>query len=125
MGDLTMHFDRSEFACSCGCGFDTVDFDLLEILAEARDYFNKPITINSAARCLIHNRTPVSEGGAGSNDKSQHVIGKAADIVIDGVDPSRVADYFEDSYQGGCGIGRYKDFTHIDSRDYPARWDKT
>jgi len=30
----TIYFKRGEFVCSCGCGFDTVDVDLLPVLID-------------------------------------------------------------------------------------------
>jgi uncharacterized protein YcbK (DUF882 family) len=51
---------------------------------------------------------------------SQHLYGRAADIVVKGVKPSVVADYCEAIGMGG--IGRYTTFTHIDVRDKKARW---
>lgn len=50
------------------------------ILDPIRDYFNKPVQINSAYRSLEVNRA------VGSKDTSQHTMGKAADIEIKGVD---------------------------------------
>jgi len=40
MGDISPWFNRAEFACNCGCGFDTVDSDTLTVLEEVREYFN-------------------------------------------------------------------------------------
>ena len=117
---ISENFDRSEFKCACGCGFDTVDAELLEILEDLRYYFRRPVIITSAARCRKHNSSPE----VGSNDNSQHVLGKAADIRINGEPPMHVAEYLENRYPRSCGIGRYSDFTHIDSRDEKARWSK-
>lgn len=108
MGDLSKNLSRYEFDCKCGCGFDTVDVGLVYIVQAVRDHFGRPVTINSGCRCPEHNRR---EGGA---DKSQHLIGRAADIVVAGVSPADVADYCETMNPGG--IGRYAGFTHVDSR---------
>ena len=113
---ISQYFDRSEFACSCGCGFDTVDAALLEILEKIRNHYGVPVTVNSAARCLVHNRA------IGSTDRSQHIQGKAADIVVDHVPPLSVYTYLESQYPNSHGIGSYETFTHIDSRDRRARW---
>ena len=48
---LNKYFHRSEFACKCGCGFDTVDTELLKVLTRLRVRFNKPVKITSACRC--------------------------------------------------------------------------
>jgi uncharacterized protein YcbK (DUF882 family) len=115
MGDLSKHFNRSEFACRCGCGFDTVDSELIKILEEVRDYFATPVRITSGCRCHEYNE---KIGGA---YKSQHKLGRAADIVLT-VEPDVVADYLAVMDVGG--VGRYSTFSHVDSRttDRPARW---
>lgn len=115
---LSPHFSRSEFACPCGCGFDTVDAELIAVLEKARAYFNAPISINSGCRCATHNATLPN-----SARSSQHLRGKAADIQIKDIDPNTVADYFEQTYPNAYGIGRYNTFTHIDVRDGKSRWD--
>jgi hypothetical protein len=75
MGDLTKNFSRWEFACRCGCGFNTVDFELLINLQVLRDEINSPINIISGCRCPKHN---LNVGGA---TNSQHMKAKAADIT--------------------------------------------
>lgn len=117
MGDISAHFSRHEFACRCGCGGDTVDAASLEALEAIRQHFDAPVKINSAYRCLTYNRTPA----VGSNDNSQHPLGRAQDIVVEGVPPNDVANYAEGLGLGG--VGRYATFTHIDTRtNGPARW---
>lgn len=116
MKRLSKHFVRDEFACKCGCGFDVVDADLLEILEEIRVRFNKPVVINSAARCPAHNKA------VGGSPTSQHLLGKAADIVIDGEQPGYVGS-FVDAVRKDCfGVGVYETFTHVDSRTGKGRW---
>lgn len=112
-----LHFTRQEFACKCGCGFDAVDAELVEVLEQLRANFNgQPVTITSACRCDKHNR---HVGGASG---SIHKLGKAADIQVAGIKPVQVGDYLEQKYSGRYGIGRYRSFTHIDVRSGPARW---
>lgn len=115
MGDLSAHFSRSEFECSCGCGGDTVDTTTLEALEAIRQHFDAPIKITSAYRCLMYNKE------VGSTDASQHPLGRAVDIKVKGVDPHDVYDYADRLGLGG--VGRYSTFTHIDTRtNGPARW---
>jgi uncharacterized protein YcbK (DUF882 family) len=114
---LSQHFARSEFACPCGCGFNTVDAELIAILEAARAHFMVPITINSGCRCEKHNQTLPN-----SARSSQHLRGKAADIRVAGWAPDLVADYLEQIYPNSYGIGRYNTFTHIDVRDGKSRW---
>ena len=78
--------------------------------------FNKPVIINSACRCLNHNRK------VGSKDTSQHVKAKAADIVVKDVNPQFVYDYLDDIFSDKYGLGNYETFTHVDIRPKKARW---
>ena len=110
------YFKRSEFACRCGCGFDTVDAELLDVLEDMRSQFERPVFINSGCRCQEYN---ASIGGA---INSQHMYARAADIVVDGVSPYDVYKYFTNKYPGLYGIGSYYAFTHVDTRSYSARW---
>ena len=129
MGNLTKNISRYELACSCGCGFTSMDFETINIVQEACDHFageqgvgKVMLTINSAARCLTYNRKPVSKGGPGSNNKSQHPLANAMDFSISGVSPLEVYEYLNNKYPTQYGIGRYVEFTHFDSRNYKARW---
>jgi len=115
MGDLSENFSRWEFACNCGCGYNTVDSELLEMLEEIRHHFGKPIKINSGCRCPSYNAR------IGGSEFSQHTKGRAADIVIDGVSPEIVQEYIDTEIAPG-GLGKYETFTHIDSRTGYARW---
>lgn len=116
MGDLSLHFNRREFACKCKCDFDTVDTELLTILEDIRTYFNRAVTINSCCRCAKHNES------VGGGKKSQHLLGRAADITVDGFTPSSVQDYVLNRWPNSYGIGKYNSFTHVDSRTTKARW---
>lgn len=113
-----IYFTRDEFECKCGCGLDTVDFELVKILDDVRAYFGKPITINSGNRCVEHNAS------VGGSDNSMHLYSRAADFVVKDIHANMVADYLENKYSGTYGIGRYNGRTHIDSRETKARWDK-
>ena len=113
------HFDRSEFACQCGCGFDTVDTQLMTLLECVRHHFGKPVIINSACRCPEHNEK------IGGSNNSQHTKGRAADIRVIGHTPEELAEFAESLMEGWGGIGVYpkKNFVHLDTRSNgPARW---
>jgi len=105
---ISKHFRREEFACKCGCGFNTVDTELLEILERIREEFGKPVIITSACRCEAHNER------VGGSSASQHKLGRAADIIVKGVDPEDVAAWLNMVSDGG--VGTYSTFTHVDSR---------
>jgi hypothetical protein len=51
----TVSFKWAELACKCGCRTAYVEEEALEKLQQLRDFLGKPITINSASRCPIHN----------------------------------------------------------------------
>ena len=115
MSKISDNFSRGEFACKCGCGFDTVDAVLLRWLEQIRANFGKPVTVTSGCRCATYNKR------VGGSPNSQHVTGRAADIKVAGESPEDVATYAE---MIGCqGVGRYSTWVHIDSRSgAPARW---
>jgi len=124
---LTTNFHRSEFECTDGSEMPLEVFnnviEVAENLEVLRAHFNTPVNINSAYRSPVYNR---SVGGAVN---SQHLSGKAADVVMDGIPPSEVADAIE--FLIDCGLmkegalGRYDTFTHYDIRGTKARWDYT
>lgn len=123
MGDLNQYFSRSEFACKCGCGFDTVDSELLKLLTRIREHFDVPVHINSGARCWEHHVAIYAKLGKEPTAHSQHLFGRAADIVVDGVPADLVRELAHNI--GAQGVGGYDDFTHIDSRSTGiARWGK-
>lgn len=113
---MSEYFKRSEFACKCGCGFNTMDFQTVEWLTEIREHFDAPVKVTSGCRCVTHN------AAVGGTSVSQHLLGRACDIQVKGVDPDEVADFAEDI--GASGVGRYATFTHIDSRNgRMVRWE--
>ena len=126
--NFSKNFSKSEFECRCGCEMPDDVLENVKKLAEQlqiiRDYVQEPIIINSAYRCLRHNKM------IGSNDRSQHPKGKAADIVIMDFTPDETASVIENmltnetlpSFHIG-GLGRYNTFTHVDIRENDARWD--
>ena len=113
---LSLHFSRYEFACKCGCGFDTVDVELLRILEIERTHYGKPITITSGCRCPAHNKK------TGGSPNSQHLYAKAADFIVEGVPADKVFKRLNSLYPDKYGLGEYSTWTHADSRDLPSRW---
>lgn len=114
------YFTREEFGCKCGgsCGRFPVepDWELVKLLESLRETLGKPIFISSGIRCEKHNRD------VGGVEKSQHLLGTAADIVVPGVAPAVVADFAERYMKGRGGIGVYDTFIHIDVRETASRW---
>lgn len=80
-----------------------------------------PVHIDSGLRSPAFNASL-----PGSAPKSQHMEGRAADIVIANVSPSNVANYAH-AMLGLGGVGTYETFTHVDVRPrdsdgVQARW---
>ena len=101
-----------------GLGIDIRLFDLLATvqtmmsLVEGRAV---EISLTSGYRTPERNRTI-----EGAVPNSQHIRGRAADIVLPGVPHARVADAAE--IAGAPGLGRYPGFTHLDVGPPGRRW---
>ena len=121
MGDISPHFNRSEFACQCGCDFDTVDVETLRVLEQVRQHFMQPITITSGCRCEEHNKRI---GGASG---SQHTKGRAADFKVKATTPKEIYDFLDLLYPDAYGLGLYERVgggrVHLDTRKIKARWE--
>ena len=117
MHKVSENFSRHEFACKCGCGFSTVDVELVRVLEAVRARFNQPVTINSACRCSEHNES------VGGSYGSKHKQGVAADIRVKGIHPGDVYEFLDNHMPNTYGIGKYCSFTHIDVRSKKARWE--
>lgn len=76
MGDLTLHFSKSEFACLClNCSLEVpVDKKLVTQLEQMRMFLETPIYINSGIRCPEYNKK------ISGSPASSHLNGTAADI---------------------------------------------
>lgn len=109
-------FKRSEFACKCGCGFDTVDAELLRVLDDLRLVIRGTIVIHSGCRCDNRNES------VGGKVRSKHMEGRAADISSPVKTPKELRDYLCGRYPDTYGIGLYNTFVHIDTRTGCARW---
>lgn len=114
---LSRDFRVREFRCHDGSDVIKVETKTVDVLQAVRDYFGKPVTINSAYR------TPTWNAHVGGASKSQHVEGTACDIVVKDVPPVAVAAYLE-AVHPAHGIGLYRGFTHIDSRGSAKYWDQ-
>ncbi len=127
MARLSEHFSEDEFRCKCAakgyreedgfCGGKVwVSPELVAMLEALRARLGgRTMLISSGCRCPKYNAI------IGGSPRSQHVEGKAADIVVSGVRPNEVAA--EAERMGFGGVGRYDAFTHVDVRSEKARWD--
>lgn len=111
---VSKNFHLNEFQCKDGSHQVRLHPDLLTKLQQLRDRINRPIVITSGYRNPEHNRRV---GGA---PNSQHLLGTAADIRINGMNPIQLQPHAE--VIGFTGIGLYGSFLHVDIRPHPARW---
>ena len=124
---LTNNFNKAEFDCKCGCEMPKEVLINIQKLANQlqilRNKVGVSVKINSAYRCIKHNK---SIGGVSN---SQHVLGKASDVVINGFKASKTFDSISELINDGDmlqgGLGAYDSFTHYDIRKTKARWDFT
>jgi peptidoglycan hydrolase-like protein with peptidoglycan-binding domain len=112
---VAKNFNETEFACKDGSGDVLIHSSLLLKLQDLRNRIGRPVNITSGYRNPAYNRTL-----SGSAKDSQHIYGKAVDIVVDGMTPAAVAKVAETV--GFDGIGIYPGFCHVDVRGYKARW---
>ena len=68
------NFTEAELACNC-CGVNKVDDKTARKLQRVRDILGEVMNINSAYRCVKHNKE------IGGSPTSSHLKGKAIDIT--------------------------------------------
>ena len=120
---LSPSFAVREFRCRDGSDTVLVDEGLVVLLQCIREHFGKAVTITSGYRTAEHN---AKVGGAKS---SQHLLGRAADIRVQGVSVEDVAAYAESLMPDWGGVGRYPvkagratGWVHVDTRATKSRW---
>lgn len=113
---LSAHFKVSEFACNDGSDAILVAPRLVLVLECIRCYFGAAVRITSGYRTPQWNE---EQDGAAT---SQHCYGTAADIVVTGQTPAKVAAFARQLMPDWGGVGIYSTFTHIDVRETRADW---
>ena len=120
---LAPDFKVRELRCKDGSDTVMVDEALTVVLQCIREHFGKAVVITSGYRTAAHN---TKVGGAKS---SQHLLGRAADIRVQGVSVEDVAAYAESLMPDWGGVGRYPvkagraaGWVHMDTRADKARW---
>lgn len=113
---LTSHFSEAELTCRCGCGRCYMNAAFMTRLEALRVAFNEPINVSSAFRCNNYNMK------VGGKSDSQHLIGKAVDILI--VSPGKRFQLVSLAIAFGFrGIGVDGAFVHVDTRaGEPVLW---
>lgn len=76
------------------------------VLQPLRDHYGKPVNISSGYRCKALNKA------VGGVNNSQHMRGQAADIKIQGVTPTHIADYIA-SHLPYDQVIIYPTFVHV------------
>lgn len=113
--EVSKGFKACEFDCPCtNCAVTLVDSELVSMLSALREKVGKPIAITSGYRCTKHQQELKNSGYETAQGVSQHSLGKAADIVVSGMDISGlIADAIEVGFKS---IGAGKTFLHLDTR---------
>ena len=122
---MTKNFSKEEFDCNDGSEMPiNIYHNMVKVanqLQILRNHLGKPIQINSAWRSEEYN---ASVGGV---KDSQHIMGRAADIVVRDLNPIEVYNTIEKLIMNGeilqGGLGLYDTFVHYDIRGERARWD--
>jgi uncharacterized protein YcbK (DUF882 family) len=127
---LTSNFSKSEFDSKDGAEMPDDVLANVKIVAEQlqilRDVLNVPIKINSGYRSPAHNASLKVKG----KKNSQHLTGKAVDIVAKGITTNYLAYKINELIFKGKmlegGIGIYNTFVHYDiyfDGKKKRRWD--
>lgn len=130
MGDITQNLSRWEFACKCGCGFDTVDFETADVAQDVVDHFMVLdgkvyyVKVHSGCRCEIHNEAVqiiADPHYVPFTSTSTHMEARGIDFSIPGVHPYRIYVYLSKKYPNKYGIGKHDTFVHLDTKSGPPR----
>ena len=110
--DRISHFLR-DFRTNDVTTIDRRTLDIVHELKRQLDY-RGDIHIVSAYRSEKTNEM-LRKNGSGVAKKSQHLVGKAIDFRLPGVDTSKLRDMAKALRRGGVGYYRKSDFIHVDS----------
>jgi uncharacterized protein YcbK (DUF882 family) len=110
------HFKDAELACH-HCGVNLCQQELLDALEALRVAIGKPILVDDAYRCAVHN---AEVGGA---PHSEHLQGIAADIRVEGMTAAEL-EAVARQIPAFRGIGRSDQppYLHVDTRAIAAEW---
>ena len=111
---IAKHFIGKEMACKDGAEEYMYAPELMNVLDNIRDHFNKPVIINSGYR------TPEWNMKVGGAKNSYHVKGMAADPEVK-FNFGQIMAKEASSIMGDGGVIRYTNFVHVDVREYKYR----
>lgn len=101
------YFSEKELACP-HCADGDMDRYLLSMLDMLRERVGRPLILNSAKRCIDHNKA------IGGEENSAHLIGRAADIrAATGKERFQIVNVA--LIVGFRRIGVGKSFVHVDN----------
>ena len=106
--DGIKYFQKSEWACKCGCGLNNVNHTLVTVAERTREYFNAPITISSGLRC------PTRNAQAGGVSNSRHLTGKAMDFCVRGKSAAQVLAYVQKQPEIRYSYAINESYVHMD-----------
>lgn len=102
------HFEPSEFACGCGCGYNPIQLRLVRVLEMIRGHFGDyPAIITSGCRCTTYNKK------VGGIQGSQHINGGAADFYIKGISIATLLAYCQSLARDGIISYTYTNNTNM------------
>ena len=104
---MSRYFTKSEFACKCGCGRNSISSDLITLLDAAREEADTAFVITSGYRCPAHNKA------VGGSPSSSHIKGLAVDIKADN-SANRMKIINGLTNAGFKRIGIHHRFIHVD-----------
>ena len=121
---LTKNFSLHEFKCRDGTVVPEEYMENVQELAEnlqvLREHIGKPIIVISGYRSPEYNRK--IDGAR----RSQHLVAKAGDLIVNGMTPDEVKEAIVHLIKEGKmkkgGVGLYTHFTHYDVRGFNRRW---
>ncbi len=119
-------FSLDELWCKCGCGACNIHPESLFQLQRFRSFLGRPITINSACRCIKHNR---SVGGSlwSTHRSTASIQCTAYDAKVKDMSCLEIMEILEKhdkkEFWKGRGLYPHENFIHIDSgHSKMTRW---
>lgn len=112
----SVYFSSEELKCKCGtpeCDAKEMDPRFLLRADRIRHRMGRPLQVTSARRCSKHNMI------VGGSPRSQHLKGKAMDLIIGFEEHSKFLQICRE--EGITGIGRATTWCHIDDREGELR----